>query len=585
MMQVVGLFFKHKGHNPARDIQIAERNERDKVYEGKFLIPVLIFALFFSACAGQTPAIIPSPVFVPYTPTELPSPIPTIIPNEKQIDKNEKHISNAVPQLLREQVDTLDIGLALDVSTSELRPNETQIQWTYVLVAPFPTIRDDVTFEELRAVWSGSASHTLLMDESTLAAFTALWGAPVSGSVRSVDAGQFLDTAWTESAWAIIPFESSSPRWKVLTIDGQSPIRKNFDITAYPLIVTFTLQTLTNIQPPSFSLHPSNYDLSKLTTVVITGTTALVRATAFKMEQKGITYPGEEVRDIMRQADIAHVSNEVSFFIDCPPPNPGSARLVFCSDPKNIGLLTVIRVHVVELTCNHISDYSRYSMDGTISIYISDNLAYYGGGSNLQDSLRPALFEVHGNKIAFLGCNVPDVGTSDIAADDHRGSAPCDFDYFTAKVAELKAQGYLVIFTFQWNEDYVSQPESNMVGDFRKMVDAGALIVSGSQAHFPKTMEFYNDAFIHYGLGNLFFDQMGNFDWMPEGIRREFLDRYVIYAGKLISVELIATLLEDFARPRIMTSDERSAFLQEYFTDSGWTPITDLSAPTGTSVP
>ena len=142
-----------------------------------------------------------------------------------------------------------------------------------------------------------------------------------------------------------------------------------------------------------------------------------------------------------------------------------------------------------------------------------------------------------------------------------------------------------MIFTFQWGEDYVPQPDSTQIEEFRRMVDAGATIVSGSQAHFPKTMEFYNDAFIHYGLGNLFFDQMGNFDWMPDGIRREFLDRYVIYDGKLVSVELITTLLEDFARPRIMTAEERSAFLREYFTDSGWTPITDLPTPNGTYVP
>jgi poly-gamma-glutamate synthesis protein (capsule biosynthesis protein) len=83
-------------------------------------------------------------------------------------------------------------------------------------------------------------------------------------------------------------------------------------------------------------------------------------------------------------------------------------------------------------------------------------------------------------------------------------------------------------------------------------------------------MEFHNDAFIHYGLGNLFFDQMGDQDWMPRGIRREFLDRYVIYNGKLISVELITAMLEDYSRPRLMTEQERSGFLQEYFSYSGW---------------
>ena len=535
---------------------------------GRFIFFFVILALL-SACAGEPPlTITPFPIFILFTPTASSSlPDPTVTPAKQQID-------DSVPQMLRDQAEALNVDLSLDIS-AELTPNETQIKWIYVLVAPFATVRDDMTFDELRAVWNGSAPHALLMEDSTLAAFTALWGGPVSGSVRSVPADQLLDATWAESAWAIIPFELLSPLWKVLTIDGQSPTRKGFDLSKYPLIVNFTIQSSTNVDPSSFIIHPSNYDPSKLATVVITGTTALTRATAYKMEQKGITYPGEEIRDLMREADIAHVSNEVSFFTDCPPPDPNSARMIFCSDPKNMGLLTDIGVDVVELTGNHFADYGNYAMEETLSIYHLNSLVHYGGGSNFQDALTPALFEVNGNKIAFLGCNLPDVGGPVIATDDHPGVAPCDFDYFTSKTAELKSQGYLVIFTFQWSEDYVSQPGTSQLEGFRRMEDAGATIVSGSQAHFPKTMEFYNDAFIHYGLGNLFFDQMGNFDWMPAGIRREFLDRYVIYDGRLISVELITTLLEDFSRPRIMTAEERSAFLVEYFSDSGWTPVLD----------
>jgi len=553
------------------------RNRRGYI----FLLAMLVSVL---ACSGQAPVIIPSPVFIQNTPTDIsipPSSIPASIPT---FASAENLIGVAVPQKLREQVSTLDVGFSLDISVSanpELMPDEAQIQWVYVLVAPFPTIRDDVTIDELRAVWNGNRSLSMLMDESTLAAFTALWGEPATGSVRSVDASQLLDTAWAESAWAIIPFENLSPRWKVLTIDGQAPIRKNFDVSTYPLVVNFTLQT--SGRPASVPIN--NYVSSKLTTVVLTGTTALTRATAFKMEQKGITYPGEEVRDLMREVDIAHVSNEVAFFTNCPPPDPNSPLLIFCSDPKNFGLLQDIGVDVVELTGNHFADYGRSAMDETLSIYRTNNLAYYGGGSNYQDAFVPALYEVNGNKIAFLGCNLADMGRPNIATDDRPGSARCDLNYLSSKVAELKSQGYLVIFTYQWDEDYDPQPKASQMEGFRRMVDAGATIVSGSQAHFPKTMEFYGEAFIHYGLGNLFFDQMGNLDWMPEGIRREFLDRYVIYDGKLISVELITTLLEDFARPRMMTTEERSAFLQEYFADSGWQPITDLPTLNGTSVP
>jgi poly-gamma-glutamate synthesis protein (capsule biosynthesis protein) len=112
------------------------------------------------------------------------------------------------------------------------------------------------------------------------------------------------------------------------------------------------------------------------------------------------------------------------------------------------------------------------------------------------------------------------------------------------------------------------------------MADSGATIVSGSQAHYPQMMEFHNDSFIHYGLGNLFFDQMGDQDWMPPGIRREFLDRYVIYDGKLISVELITAMLEDYARPRLMREQERRSFLQDYFAYSGWIPLQATPTPT-----
>ena len=102
--------------------------------------------------------------------------------------------------------------------------------------------------------------------------------------------------------------------------------------------------------------------------------------------------------------------------------------------------------------------------------------------------------------------------------------------------------------------------------------------MSGSQAHFAQVMEFYGAAFVHYGLGNLFFDQMGDIPYHP-GIRREFIDRYLIYDGKLVSVELLTMMLEDYARPRPMTATERSSFLSEYFAYSGWVPFTETPIP------
>ncbi len=105
------------------------------------------------------------------------------------------------------------------------------------------------------------------------------------------------------------------------------------------------------------------------------------------------------------------------------------------------------------------------------------------------------------------------------------------------------------------------------------MAQAGALIVSGSQAHMPAAMEFNSGSFIHYGLGNLFFDQMSHM--MPDGsviydTRNVFVDRHIFYAGRYIGTELLTYIIEDYARPRLMTQAERVKFLSAMFRAGGW---------------
>jgi len=543
------------------------------------LLLVSLFALLLASCG------------TPSTPAPLPQIIQESIPIKSSIQivtstPAGNFIGAAVPSALRKQVEDLNVHLDISASPAqEAQSNGMQIQWVYALVAPFPTVTDGVTSDQLKLAWTRGMmpvpfiGHTLLVDESTLAAFTALWGEPAPGYVRAEPADELLSAAWDEMpSWAIVPFESLEPKWKVLTIDGQSPIHRKFDVSTYPLVASFTLQSSDNSQLSD--IPPTNYDPSKLTTVIMTGVTALVRATALTMEIKGTAYPGEKIRDLMREADITHVSNEIPFFTGCTYPKPDQVALVFCSDPKYMELLTDIGTDVIELTGNHFADRGAAGMRETIEMYKKNKLPYFGGGLDLQDSLKPALFEVNGNKIAFIGCNKPDVGRFPTATDYQPGAAPCNFPYLTGKINQLKAQGYVVISTFQWNESYDSRPNPQQMDDFRLMADSGASIVSGSQAHYAQRMEFYDGAFIHYGLGNLFFDQMGDQDWMPKGIRREFFDRYVIYEGRFISAELITAMLEDYARPRLMTEQERAGFLQEYFYYSGWTPLNPTPTPT-----
>ena len=133
-----------------------------------------------------------------------------------------------------------------------------------------------------------------------------------------------------------------------------------------------------------------------------------------------------------------------------------------------------------------------------------------------------------------------------------------------SEIQSLREKGILPVVTFQHYEVDDYQPMNLTRQHFQRMAEAGAVIISGSQAHFPHGFGFYNDTFMHYGLGNLFFDQM------YEGNRREFIDRHVFYDGRYIGVELLTAILEDYSRPRPMTEAERTQMLTKYFEVSGW---------------
>jgi hypothetical protein len=468
----------------------------------------------------------------------------------------------------------LDISAAENAST-----------WTYALVAPFFTIRDGVTAEELHAIWDGDApdpwaGSPIWMAESTKKALTATWGEASSGAVRTVDPDILLDFAWEQAnLLAIIPFEELEPRWKVLTIDGQSPLHNDFIPETYHLNLSFGTNVSTALELPAF-----NRDPKKLTTLVMTGVTALVRATAFTMELKGITYPGKDIGHWLRDADIAHISNEIPFYDECKPPTPGQVGLQFCSDPRYIELIEYVGADVIELTGNHFQDYGSEATLFTLDMYDERGLPYFGGGRDLEDARKPLKIEHNGNKIAFIGCNPAGPEFALARADGWPGSAPCDYKYMVAQIEALRAEGYLPIATFQYHEYYSPEVRPWQERDFRRLADAGAVVVSGSQGHFAQAKEFYSGAFIDYGLGNLFFDQMDN---PVVGTRREFLDRHVFYDGQHIGTELLTAMLVDYSRPIPMTEAERIDFLTYIFDASGWIEAqpTPIPSPTMTMTP
>ena len=552
-----------------------------------FFSLIISLSLLLSACGAaamqpisNTPSMEPStaitqaPTITPTIPT--PEPTRTTQPPAVWIDPR---LPVEILQSFGNSPTVIRVGskeealLSLTIDTEE--PLST---WIYALAAPFATVTDDVSTESLVAFWKGNAvfpASALVMPPAIFDSLKARYGSPL-GDARPLAEEDLLTFCQShQNAWAILPFEKLEPQWKVISLDGNSPIHKDFTSEKYPLIVQIgwdegmrpLTETETQLAEEAIqSIPTTNCQADRLTTVILTGVTAMTRATGKEMELYGVLSPAVSIGELMREADIAHVSNEVPFATNCPPPQwQQEIDLVFCSDDKYIDLMREIGTDVVELTGDHFSDYGPEAMYHTLEMYKKEGWSYYGGGKDISEAKQPLKITHNGNKIAFLGCNAKAPGYA-TASETNPGALHCDMDEIVEQIKTLKDEGYQVIFTFQHQEIYRWNPTEQMIADFHRVADAGAVIVSGSQAHQPHLVEFYGNSLIHYGLGNLFFDQLG---W-SEDTDKAFLDRHIFYDGKYLGVELITVQFFNWSTPTLMTPEARAVMLQRLFTESGF---------------
>jgi len=536
----------------------------------RLLCWILVGVVILTGCKTQeqSPQILSTSTL-----TEIPIPTQTTTPSPIRV-----YIDPKLPSGFRNQFSSLpdaQIVETVDASQVQLTFSVTpsDMFWVYALVAPFPTVTDGVDLTDLKRAWAGDFStnvikQPILLSEETKDVFSSLWGEPSKDSVQILASDLLQKQAWKDvSSWAIVPFEELNPQWKVLEIEGKSPLSKDFSYQDYSLSINMNFKgDQDSVQRLEDLLHSdqhlvnlTNRDPSLLSVVMVTGTTALTRDIGKQMDAKGIMYPASDIMNWFKQANIIHISNEVSFMDGCDLRDRGK----LCAKPAYLELLIGIGTQVVELTGNHLLDFGPEPFLATLELYRQAGLKTYGGGMDLTDAQKPLLIEDHGNKIAFLGCNYGQP-QSDLATTNSPGANPCNNGWMKSTIQDLKKQGYLVIFTFQDMESCTIEPLTSQRGDFFRAAEDGADIVSGSQSHCPQTMTFHQGAFIHYGLGNFFFDQMDPLQ------QREMVDLHYFYNGRYISTQFLTGILEDSAKPRPMNPTERMNLLTQVFENSVW---------------
>lgn len=314
-----------------------------------------------------------------------------------------------------------------------------------------------------------------------------------------------------------------------------------------------------------------DFDIKDISTVVNTGVLANTRLQLINSKNtKNYKFLSNEINNLLKKADIAHTSNEVSYQENCKYSNT-----LFCSDYKFFDALIDIGVDVVEVTGNHNNDVGYLANTKTLQKYKDNSIDYFGGGLNEIDASKILYKDLpNGTKIAFLGYNYYDTmnKTNALAKGMNPGANSFDFAKIHKNIEDARKNNAYIIVDIQYQECY-SYPKNsdvwyadcykplstpNQSQDFRKIIDLGADMVIGTQAHQPQTYEYYNGKPIFYGLGNLSFDQ---YQWL--GTRQSLILKHYFYKGINLDTKIIPTVYDSDFITEIMDKKTKKILLEE----------------------
>jgi hypothetical protein len=188
-------------------------------------------------------------------------------------------------------------------------------RWIYVPVVGFGVTTDNVQVSSIEEYWRGNTAALASLTQSgqppilittapILLWLTEILGPPAKDVTIETAAPEAVSpTIYARgAAWGLLPFQRLDKTLKALKVDGLDLFDRALPVEQYRLSEVFGLigdpalvnETAAAILSTGLWMS-TNRDPAKLSIVIMTGVTALTRATAYQMEVNGITLP---VRDI-----------------------------------------------------------------------------------------------------------------------------------------------------------------------------------------------------------------------------------------------------------------------------------------------
>ena len=332
--------------------------------------------------------------------------------------------------------------------------------------------------------------------------------------------------------------------------------------------------------------------MPKVTRVVATGDILQSRCSLTQIQATGDWAAALRgaVGEYLAAADLALGSLDGSIQ-DVGTPNGCIATTNLTSPPEVMAALTLAGIDGVTVATNHVFDCGQAFCGNqaflrTLELLAAANIKVVGGGRNLEEALKPAIFEVNGTKFGVLGFD--DIAAEDFEATESApGTAPLDDSYaderaslprepaffqsaqklgltrFQERIRKLKTEVDVVIVQVQSGTEDTHTPSPRSIKAIRAAAAAGADLVVGNQAHWVQAVEFRGDSFMAYALGNLVFDQTRT----PEHTQGYLLEAS-FWGKQLAAVRFVPYQIEDKYKPAFVSGAIRAKILAAIFAAS-----------------
>lgn len=311
----------------------------------------------------------------------------------------------------------------------------------------------------------------------------------------------------------LLPWDSKNPKLQYIPING----------------VSFFDSKEGTIQVKSFKKNIDGYQDFLLNRVELTagGTVVLARGVHKVIQRHNdINYPWKGTKHLFTKSGINILNFKSPLVSDFKYPK---SSWVLIGKSEYAKAMANANIHLVSLAGNHMGDAKDTGLIETIRTLKELNIETVGAGRTNFSAYACKKISRNDATFGFLGFNNVS-GSIGKPSEKTPGIAWLDNEAITA-IKRCNDKVDILVVMVNWGIEYTHFPRIKEKQWAKKMIEAGADLILGDQAHWVQTHERIHGKHVSYGLGNYIFDQ----HW-SENTTEGIIQRFIFYKHQLVAI-------------------------------------------------